>query len=415
MVDETSTEKKLRIGLIHHLDARSVLSWSGIPFYMAKALNKNVGEVVFLGPDTSLIHRFTSRAISRINGAWKKLTGNGLVNGSSRSRSRRAAKFYQRRLAAEKCDIIFAPAAMVEIAEIRTELPIIYTSDANWADLIAYVPEVRPALESARIEGDLIEAAAINRADAVVYPSEWPVNTTLGHYRAPAEKVFVFPWGANLEAPPDRARALDHALGGRVNLLLVGVDWERKGGAIAFECLISLLNRNIDAHLTLCGCIPPSRFQHPNFHVIPFLNKHDPMQREQLTNLFYDAHFMLLPTRAEAFGIVICEASAHGLPVLVAETGGTNGALEDGVNGYLMPYDAGGLEYADRILSIIAHPEWYKALVVSSRDRYEKHLNWDAWACSMREVMQSVLKRRDRSEQRTHRPAMTPGRAAMPH
>jgi glycosyltransferase involved in cell wall biosynthesis len=395
MIDVSPTQNKLRIGLIHHLDARNVLSWSGIPFFMAKALNRNVGEVVFLGPDMSLLHRFTSKGINRINGAWKNLTGKGLVNGSSRSRSRRAAKFYQRRLAREKCDIIFAPAAMVEIAELRTELPIVYTSDANWADLIAYVPEVRPALQSARIEGDLIEAAAINRADAVVYPSQWPVSTTLGHYRAPVEKIFIFPWGANLESPPDRARALDHALDGRVNLLLVGVDWERKGGAIAFECLISLLDRGIDAHLTLCGCVPPSGFQHPNFHVIPFLNKQDPLQRDQITQLFQDAHFMLFPTRAEAFGIVICEASAHGLPALVTETGGTGSALRDGANGYLMPYHARGPEYADKILSIIAQPAQYAALVASSRDRYEQHLNWDVWARSMRDVMQTVLERRN--------------------
>jgi glycosyltransferase involved in cell wall biosynthesis len=395
MISEPGGRRKLRIGLIHHLDARSVLSWSGIPFFMAQALNKNVGEVVFLGPDTSLLHSVTSKGISRLNGAWKRLTGNGLINGSSRSRSRRAAKFYQRRLASEKCDIIFAPAASVEIAELRTKLPIVYTSDANWADLIAYVPEVRPALQSARIEGDLIEAAAINRADAVVYPSQWPVPTALGHYGAPASKIFTFPWGANLETAPDRAGALNHPLNGQINLLLVGVDWRRKGGAIAFECLTNLLDRGVDAQLTLCGCVPPSAFQHPKFRVIPFLSKHDPVERVRITELFQDAHFMLLPTRAEAFGIVICEAGAHGLPALVAETGGTGGPLRDGVNGYLMPYHASGQEYADKILSIIARPAEYRSLVISSRDHYEQHLNWDAWARSMRWVMQTVLERRN--------------------
>jgi glycosyltransferase involved in cell wall biosynthesis len=132
---------------------------------------------------------------------------------------------------------------------------------------------------------------------------------------------------------------------------------------------------------------------HPNFHVIPFLNKRDPVQRDQISKLFQDAHFMVLPTRAEAFGIVISEASANGLPALVTDTGGTHGGLRDGVNGFLIPYEARGDAYADKILSLIADPARYATLVATSRDRFEQHLNWDSWAISMRAVMESVLKR----------------------
>ena len=391
--DNNSKGKQLRIGLVHRLDARSVLSWSGIPFFMTKALNKHVGEVIFLGPDESFLTEFIIKTTNRINHIWKKLTRNGLISAHNSTLSRRTARFYEQQIAKHPCDILFAPAASIEIASIKTSLPIVYTSDTNWADLIAYVPEVRPSFESARRQGDLIEAAAISRADAVVYPSAWPVKTTRDYYHAPASKIFHFPWGANLDAIPDRAAALHHPLEGRIKLLLVGVDWARKGGAIAFECMKSLVDRGIDAHLTVCGCVAPSEFEHPNFRVIPFLSKRDPEQRKQIFQLFEEAHFMLLPTRAEAFGIVICEASANGLPALVTDTGGTGGALVDGVNGFLMPYEARGDAYADRIAATIADPARYAALVASSRDRYEQHLNWDAWAISMRGVMETVLRR----------------------
>jgi glycosyltransferase involved in cell wall biosynthesis len=391
---QPDTDKPLKIGIVHRLDARSILSWSGTAYFMCRALGRHVGEIVYLGPDTSFRTNATIRIAMKLNFIWKRLTKRGLVSDHSQSFSKRTARFYERQIAKNPCDILFAPAASVEIANIKTPLPIVYTSDTNWADLIAYVPEVRPALESARRAGDRIEAQAVARADAIVYPSKWPIPTAIAHYGAPAYKIFNFPWGANLEFVPDRAYAIDHPLKGRVNLLLVGVDWARKGGAIAFECLNSLIDRGIDAHLTLCGCVPPPGFEHPSFRVIPYLSKRDPVQREQISQLFHDAHFLLLPTRAEAFGIVICEAASHGLPALVTDTGGTSSALKHGVNGFLMPFEARGVQYADQIVAAIADPAQYAALVVSCRDRYDHSLNWDSWAIAMRAVMETVLDRK---------------------
>ncbi len=387
--------RKLRIGFVHRLDARRILSWSGTLFFMAKALNDHVGEVVYLGPDNSFVTSLSVDLLTRLNMFWKRRTGRCILTEHLHPLSRHAGRFFERRIAEQPCDILFAPAASVQIAHIQTDLPIVYTSDANWADLIAYVPEVRPAFEFGRRQGDYIELAAITRADAVVYPSKWPIATARNYYGAPQEKLYHFPLGANLEDVPSRESALQRRFTGRVNLLMMGVDWARKGGAIAYECMASLVARGMDAHLTVCGCVPPAGFEHPNLRVIPFLNKNVPEERAQVTRLFQEAHFLILATRAEAFGVVICEASAHGLPSLVSDTGGTSGALHDGRNGYLMPYEASGADYADRVMRVIADPEQYSALVVSSRNEYEKSLNWDAWGRSMRRVMEDVLARRD--------------------
>jgi glycosyltransferase involved in cell wall biosynthesis len=103
---------------------------------------------------------------------------------------------------------------------------------------------------------------------------------------------------------------------------------------------------------------------------------------------------MLLPTRADATPIVISEACANGLPVLATDTGGLGGSITDGVNGFLLPYEARGNAYADKIRRVIENPKAYAALVTSSRDEYEQRLNWDSWAISMRTVMERVLNRK---------------------
>jgi glycosyltransferase involved in cell wall biosynthesis len=52
----------------------------------------------------------------------------------------------------------------------------------------------------------------------------------------------------------------------------------------------------------------------------------------------------------------------------------------DGVNGYCLPYEAPGGEYARIIAALYLDKQRYHALIASSRKRYEDELNWDKWA-----------------------------------
>jgi hypothetical protein len=51
------------------------------------------------------------------------------------------------------------------------------------------------------------------------------------------------------------------------------------------------------------------------------LNKTDPGQYETFLSLYRDAHFFIMPSRQEAYGIVYCEAAAFGRPAIAAQTG----------------------------------------------------------------------------------------------
>jgi hypothetical protein len=58
-----------------------------------------------------------------------------------------------------------------------------------------------------------------------------------------------------------------------------------------------------------------------------------------------------------------------------------------------MPFDIGGIGYAQKIFEVISDPARYHRLVQSTRDEYERCLNWDAWGKSVRIVMEDVLQR----------------------
>jgi len=387
----------MKIAIVSRADVADVRILSGFPYFMAQALGKHVGEVEYLPPDFSLGTKLIDRGERILDRASFLLARRHLAAGHNRLLAWRLAQVFGSHLSRSRFDVIFAPVASVEIAQLDTEIPIIYATDQNWADAVDYYAGTSALWGFAHREADAIDTAALHKAAAILYPSKWPAKSAEQHYGILAEKINVIPWGANFTPDnlPAAEVAVRHPLGDEIVLLWVGVDWERKGGAIAHACLMSLLEKGITARLVICGCAPPAQFLHPQVSIIPFLNKRDPEQRARLSQLFLNAHFFVFPTQAEAYGLVLCEASAHGLPSLVRETGGTVGAIKNGENGYLIALDAAGEDYAEKILSILETPGQYEALVQSSRRYFEMHLNWDAWGRAVKPVFELVLEQRN--------------------
>jgi glycosyltransferase involved in cell wall biosynthesis len=363
---------------------------------MAKALQKHVGEVVFLSPDQSLATRLIEFGGRALNHACFAALRHHLSGDHHRFLSKRLSHVFGARLSRSPFDVIFAPNASVEISSLSTDIPIVYSTDLTWADMADYYPGTSPMFAFASKEADRIEAAAIRNSAVLLYPSKWAAKTAIEHYRVAPERVHTIPWGANFDPDdvPSSTAACHHPIGEELVLLWIGVDWERKGGSIAYECLTELLEKGTSARLVICGCTPPNQYTHPKVTVIPFLNKRDPKERKKLSQLFLEATFFIFPTMAEAYGIVLCEASAHGLPSLVRNTGGIGGAVTDGENGCILGPDATGRQYAWKILEIVRDATRYAALVRKSRDAYEERLNWDAWGRSVKPLFEQVVSMR---------------------
>ena len=125
--------------------------------------------------------------------------------------------------------------------------------------------------------------------------------------------------------------------------------------------------------------------------VIPYLSKKDEKQRKELDKLFETSDFLLLPTRGDTYGMVFCEASAFGLPAIATNTGGVSGAVKEGENGFLLPLEARGGEYAELIARIYRDGRRYADLVRSSRAAFDNRLNWDAWGISVTKLITELV------------------------
>jgi len=113
--------------------------------------------------------------------------------------------------------------------------------------------------------------------------------------------------------------------------------------------------------------------------VIPFLNKNIEEEHQKFISLLSDCHFLILPTRADCSLLVACEANAYGMPALTTNTGGVPDVVKDGINGYCLSYESGGEDYAQLAADIFTNVPRYRALIESSRQKFEEDLNWDVW------------------------------------
>lgn len=370
-----SSPPPIKVAFVHQIDPKKAgSSWLGSLHFLKQTVGRYVGEVRDLGPApiSALPYRVAAKVI-------RMVTGKQYSYHHDPALGRRLGKYFSKKLAREKFDLVFAPAGAQIIPHLDTELPVIYYTDATWRAMRGYYSDYSNLAGRTAKGADELEMRALERSDIILYLSDWAARSAIEDYGIDRRKVFVNYLGANLVEPPKRADVLPRRLGSKVRLLMVGVSWEIKGGDLAYGTLLRLLDLGFDAELTVLGCTPPDGVSHPRLQVIPFLNKLIPEEWERFRKLWYDADLFILPTRFEAAGLVFCEANAYGLPAIATRTGGVPSIVRDGVNGFTLPLEDWEERSARLIASIVAEPDRYAELCESSRNEFEQRLSWDAW------------------------------------
>ena len=270
------------------------------------------------------------------------------------------AREIERRARTLEVDVLFSPSSRL-LAEVETEVPTVFWTGATFAAMLGFYDDFTNLAPPSLAAGHAAEAAALGRCALALYASEWGARSAVEDYGTDPAKVKVVSYGANLEGglTPDEVEAVIRARDPQTcQLLCVGVDWQRKGVEVAIAAAVALNARGIPTSLSVVGCQPPRGRAPlpPCVEVVGFLRKSVPAERHRLEDLYRRNHFFIVPTRAEAFGVVFCEANAFALPCLATEVGGVPTAVRDGVNGQLFALEAPGEAYAEWIAGCWTHP-----------------------------------------------------------
>ena len=97
-------------------------------------------------------------------------------------------------------------------------------------------------------------------------------------------------------------------------------------------------------------------------------------------------------SRFDTFGMVVLEAMAASLPVLVSDRVGAKDLVRDGINGFVVPADAGPEEIARRLASLLPE-EVRERMGRAARETAREH-TWDAAAARVAAIYEELLRSR---------------------
>jgi glycosyltransferase involved in cell wall biosynthesis len=304
------------------------------------------------------------------------------------------ARQAERRLAKLPVDVVFSPST-VPIAYLESDLPVAFWTDSTFAGMVDFYPEFTNLCGPSLRSGHALEAAALQRAAVAVYSSEWAAETARTVYGAPAQKVHVVPFGANLEAAPSASevrQSIEQRSDRVCKLLFLGAAWYRKGGDVAVEIARELNLAGLPTELVVIGARPRLSGPVPGFvRYEGMISRSSPDRLARYNELLADAHFLVLPTRADCTPVVFSEANAFGVPCVTSSVGGITSIIRTDVNGAAFPADATPFSYCDYISALFNDRRRYQALALAAHHEYETRLNWTVSGRAVTELLRDAI------------------------
>ncbi|OXM52297.1 glycosyl transferase [Amycolatopsis thailandensis] len=235
-------------------------------------------------------------------------------------------------------------------------------------------------------ELDRLERETLGAVEAVVATSDWAARRLIEHHDLAPHRVHAVPPGV------DKAEVASGSLDG-THLVCVANVTPRKGQGLLADALKSL--RDLPWS---CECVGAIRRE---TRYVERLRRHTlgdrftltgPRSGEALEATYAAADLLVLPSRAETYGMVVTEALARGIPVLATAVDAlpdTLGRSPDGsVPGMLVPgEDVSALAKALR--RWLTEPELREQLRASARLRRETLTGWDETARGVAAVLLS--------------------------
>lgn len=376
----------MKIAYIPQNDPYNKNSWSGTDYYVRKCL-EDQGHNVYCIYGLTVKKTLSDYCYKLV----AKVRGTRFLEGRTAHLSKRWARFIKRKIQ-PNTDVILS-LGTVQVAYLNVSIPIVVWVDGVFEQLrkdYRWDNISKASIDSA----NELEQLAINRCSKFFVCSLETKLALKKYYKIEDTKIEIVQLGANLDKVPsfsDVQKYIVERLRLRgCNLLFVGVRWYRKGADIVLKVLEILNKRHFPAKLHLVGIkdvpveLPSNVINHG------FVSKNDKDGAKKLEDLFCSSHFLFVPSRAEAYGLVFCEASAFGLPSISHHVGGIYTIINE-ENGKLFTVDTPPEKFADYIIEAFKDKDKYRDLCFSSYKRFTKTLNWKATGEQVTAILQSIV------------------------
>ena len=368
------TDGQLQIAIVADSDPRLPATNSGVALGLMRALSER-DDVEVVAAVSSAPPRFVRLLVivaswrpARLR--WRLASRRGAVARHARSWTRSA----RLRAAGVAADVVvvhvrnvYRPSRWRYVSFIDTTIA---ASAAGWSEW----DEAGAALTA-------FERRYYESASVVCVAAAGARDSVLTRYGQPAHKVVTVGGGANFTPDPslvDRRRAESPAV---PTILFVGKDFERKGGDLLVEAARSLRQEGLEFRLLIVGCRVD--LDAPGVEVLGPIHA-----RDELWDLYRGADIFCLPARWEPYGLVVQEAMAAGLPVVVSRTGELPSIVADAgivVDGH------GADAIAAALRPLLLNGDLRSSLGRAAVRRVSEALGWEQVASRMVASIRAVL------------------------
>lgn len=222
----------------------------------------------------------------------------------------------------------------------------------------------------------------LENAEKLIVFSDFAKKTHHLLLGAPKEKILVIRPG--ILDSGRRSKKLDNKT---VNILFVGIWFERKGGRLVVEAFNRLCEKYSNIRLTIVGPIPKDlKFDKDKVDQISYVP-----HRQLLSKYFAKADiFVLVPLKAEGLGFVVLEAASFGIPSIVSDVYALPEIVEDGKTGFVVK--KGRVASLQKSLELLIRKKSLRVKMgIAAREKFEKSFSADTMNKKLAKLYKSVL------------------------
>ncbi|MCD6563419.1 MAG: glycosyltransferase family 4 protein [Thermoproteales archaeon] len=112
---------------------------------------------------------------------------------------------------------------------------------------------------------------------------------------------------------------------------------------------------------------------------------------KELPAVYNNADLFVLPSLyGESFGIVVLEAMASGVPVIVSNIGGLKEIVNNPVDGILLEKND-PKEIYEKIMMLYKNPDLRRYLSKNARRKVEEKYDWNKIICNIEKLYMEIL------------------------
>jgi glycosyltransferase involved in cell wall biosynthesis len=234
---------------------------------------------------------------------------------------------------------------------------------------------------------DVSKDKELELADVVITASELAAASYRQHVRD--KPIVPIPLGVDTELfSAGNARRWESALDPFI-FAFVGAGTENKGFDTVLEAMDALHHAKLNVELWVAGHLELKISHRARIKVLGMLGHKD------LSGVLRQTHCLVLPSRFDSFGLVVLEALASGIPVIVSEMVGAKQLIIEGDNGFIIP--PGDVDALSCRMRGLAEDRSRAAIMGSAARRTAEQHSWPEYHESVCEVLVASIQKSERT------------------